>query len=254
MMSVKHDLKLACMFTVGLTLAVAPASAQWSAGVAAIGSATPYEGLSTESIVIPIVAYEGERLIWRGPSLRYKLTGVKRGEPSLQISVELAPNELEADQSAELVGIEERDISFLAGLRYVHPSKIGEFSAVFQTDITGKHNGQRGALNFQRPLLRDKQGAWVLTGGIQVEYLSDNYADYYFGVSAVEEAASSFSQYRVDDVWQGGITLGGFYRFNDKWQLTAQTRLISLANEVKDSPIVADSATFDGFIGVTYQF
>ncbi|WP_371195875.1 MipA/OmpV family protein [Glaciecola sp. SC05] len=228
--------------------------AQWSAGVAGIGSATPYKGLSSESIVIPIVSYEGERVIWRGPSLQYKLSGLKRNQPSLRLSIDLAPNELEAEESIELSGIETRDLSFLAGIRYIHPTEIGEFSAVLQTDITNKHDGIRGAVNFDRVLFSAADRSWALIGGVQVEYLNDRYANYYFGVSEAESIASNFAEYEVDALWQGGLTLGGYYRFAGNWQFTAQTRWLSLATDIKDSPIVDDSSSIDGFVGLTYQF
>jgi len=231
-----------------------PVYAQWSAGVAGIGSIGPYKGLSSESIVVPIAAYEGERLIWRGPSIQYKVSGLNRGEPSLSLSLDLAPNELEADESSELSGIENRDFSVLAGARYSYPTRHGEFSVVLQTDVSGKHQGQRGALNFDRVVLQDPNRQWMVTAGAQIEYLSDKYTDYYFGVSSTEAALSAFSEYKADALWQAGLTLGGFYRFYDDWQVVVQTRYLNLADEVTNSPLVEDDFTVDGFIGVTYQF
>jgi outer membrane protein len=230
------------------------AHAQWSYGVMGIGSLTPYKGLSSESLVVPIVAYEGERLIWRGPSVQYKLTGLQRGQPSLRVSLELAPNELQANESNELVGIQDRDLSVLGGVRYIYPTAYGEFSAVFQTDLTNTHSGQRGAMNFEPVLFQDASRQWAVTGGVQLEYLSDDYAHYYFGVSAAEAAVSNFTEYQVDAIWQAGLTLGGYYRFNKNWQGIIQTRYLSLADEVSNSPIVDSKYTIDGLIGVTYRF
>jgi outer membrane protein len=246
-------MKLKSLF-IATALFSAAAHAQWSAGVATIASSTPYKGLSSESIVVPIVAYEGERLIWRGPALQYKLTGLKRNEPSLRVSVDLAPNALDIDETDELEGIERRSLSFLAGFRYIYPTPIGEFSAVIQNDVSSKHNGQRGALNFQRVLGNAQDRSWVITGGVQVEYLSDKYADYYFGVSQSEANNSIFEEYEVGAVWQAGLRLGGFYRFAENWQITAQSRWLNLADDVRDSPIVDGSNTLDGFLSVTYQF
>jgi outer membrane protein len=231
-----------------------PVYSQWSAGVAGIGSIGPYKGISSESIIIPIAAYEGERLTWRGPSIQYKLIGLGRGESSISVSFDLAPNELEADQSNELAGIENRDFSFLAGVRYSYPSAYGELSFLLQTDVSGRHDGQRGSINFNRAILQDPKRQWVISAGVQLEYLSDNYADYYFGVSDAEAAQSAFSQYQADALWQAGLTLGGFYRFYEDWQLVAQTRYLNLAEEVTDSPLVEDDFIIDGFVGVTYQF
>jgi len=235
------------------TLASTPAYAQWSYGVLGIGFSMPYKGENSDPIIVPAAMYEGERIIWRGPSLQYKLTGFEQDEPSLRVSLELAPNELEVE-SSELSGIEDRDFSLLAGFRYIYPTQFGRFSAVFQTDATNKHNGQRGAINFQRVLFQDDNRQWVITAGAQVEYLSGNYADYYFGVSATEAAASNFTEYQVDDIWQGGLTLGGYYQFNKNWRAIIQTRYLKLADEVTDSPIIDDNHTINGIVGITYQF
>lgn len=240
------------MVTTGL--ASRPADAEWSYGVVGIGSLTPYKGLGSESMLIPIASYEGERVIWRGPSIQYKLTGLQRGQPSVRLSLDLAPNELEASESAELSGIQDRDFSLLAGIRYIYPTQYGELSAVFQTDVTHRHSGQRGAINFERVLFQHDKRQWAVTAGIQLEYLSDNYANYYFGVSQGEAAFSNFVEYQADAVWQAGLTLDAYYRFNENWQALIQTRYLRLAGEVINSPIVDDNYTVNGLIGVTYQF
>lgn len=236
-----------------MALVNTPVKAEWSYGVLGIGFSAPYVGASSNSIVVPAVIYEGERLSWRGPSLQYKLTGLKQDEPSLRVSLELAPNELEVEND-ELSGIEDRDFSVLAGFRYIYPTEYGRLSAVFQTDITNTHSGQRAALNFQRIILQDDRRQWAVNAGLQIEYLTDNYADYYFGVSQNEAVASNFTEYRVDGVWQSGLTLGGYYQFNKNWRAIIQTRYLRLADDVTDSPIVDENYTVNGIVGITYQF
>lgn len=236
-----------------LAFVSSPVYAQWSYGVLGIGFSMPYEGESNQSIVVPAAMYEGERVVWRGPSLQYKLTGLQRNEPSLRISLDLAPNELEVEGNA-LLGIEDRDFSLLAGFRYLYPTQYGQLSAVLQSDVTNTHSGQRGALNFQRVIFEGDKRKWAVRAGLQLEYLTDNYADYYFGVSANEGAASNFTQYQVDDVWQGGFTVGGYYQFNKHWRAIVQTRYMRLADEVTDSPIIDKDYIINGIVGITYQF
>lgn len=141
-----------------------PAHAQWSYGVLGIGFSMPYKATESQSMIVPAAMYDGERVIWRGPSLQYKLTGLQRDEPSFRLSLELAPNELEVESDA-LSGIEDRDFSVLAGFRYIYPTQYGRFSAVFQTDVTNKHNGQRGAANFRRMILQGEKRQWAITAG-----------------------------------------------------------------------------------------
>ena len=137
--------------------------AQWSAGVATIFPSNPYIGTDTEIKVLPIVTYEGKRLSWRGPSLAYKLTGFEYDEPSFALSVNLAPNELDTDDSDRLDGIKDRDFSFMLGASYTHPLDFATLSISLETDISNKHQGQRAVVGFQRTLLLMQNASGWLT-------------------------------------------------------------------------------------------
>lgn len=239
---------------VALLLFSSCALAKWSAGVATIVPSSPYKGADSEVLAIPIVTYEGERLTWRGPSLSYKLTGLQRNEPSFSLTLNLAPNELDTEDSDRLTGIEDRDFSFMAGLSYRHPFKFGTLESTLETDISGKHDGQRFVLSIERPLFMHAKRKWVVNLGAEVEYLSDNYADYYFGVSTAEENVSDFAAYSVGSVIQPAIKLGGYYQFNKRWMMVANLRWQALSSDIKDSPIVDSNSALDGFLGVIYAF
>ncbi|MBT0587897.1 MipA/OmpV family protein [Alteromonas oceanisediminis] len=233
-------------------------AAQWSVGVGSIVPGTPYAGADVNVQVIPIVAYEGERLTWRGPSLQYKLTGygVRQSQPtpSWSIDVGLAPNEFDPDDSDQLQGIDRRDFSVLAGIRYEYPSDWGNFMLRAQSDVTGKHNGQRFQATFEKTLFHHPQFKWAVNTGVEIEYLTDRYADYYFGVTEDEAATTGLATYDVGGVFQPALTLGGFYRFDQRWRIIANTRVQSLASDIKDSPIVDSNHSLDAFLGVTYSF
>lgn len=92
--------------------------AQWSAGVATIIPSDPYLRTGPEIKVLPIITYEGKRFSWRVPSLVYKLTGGESGQPSFALSLNLAPNEIDSDDSTRLHGINDRKFSFLLGGTY----------------------------------------------------------------------------------------------------------------------------------------
>lgn len=231
--------------------------AQWSAGIATIVPSSPYKGADSEILVIPIVTYEGERLSWRGPSLSYKLTGLKRNEPSFSLTLNLAPNELDSEDSEDsdqLNGIDDRDFSFMAGINYVHPLGFATLESSVETDISGKHDGQRAVVSIERPLFMHEKRKWVVNLGAEAEYLSANYADYYFGVTEAEQNRSQFDAYSVGSVIQPAIKLGGYYQFNKDWMMVGNLRWQALASDIKDSPIVESSTAIDGFIGVVYAF
>lgn len=228
--------------------------AQWSAGVATIIPSSPYLGVNTEIKVLPMVTYEGEQLTWRGPSLAYKLSGLKRGEPSFSLTLNLAPNRLNTDDSDSLNGIKDRDFSFMAGASYRQPFEFATVSLAFETDVTNKHDGQRAVVSLARPLLTDTERQWMVTLSLELEYLSANYANYYFGVDQEEQNNSDFLQYQVGSVMQPGVSLGGFYNITRQWNLVVNARWQVLPDKVKDSPIVDGNRALNGFMGVIYSF
>lgn len=230
------------------------ASSQWSAGIASISPTRPYIGSDNDLKFFPIVTYEGERLTWRGPFLSYKLLGTKRNEPSWSLVLNLSPNQLDSEDNKELQGIEDRDFSVLAGVAYTHPFDFATFRVAVETDISGQHDGQRLVLGLQRPIAKHPQRKWLVNVGVEVELLTDNYVDYYFGVSALEEANSGFSRYQAEQVVQPSVTVGGYYQFTSRWMLVSNVSLQMLASDIKESPIVNRSSAVNGFVGVVYTF
>ena len=238
-----------------LFLAASSANAgKWSAGPVAIIQAHPYIGGDNGTMLIPAVAYEGERLSVRGPFVEYKAWDSKRGEPSLAFTLGLGANELEVDGDARLAGIQDRDSGFLAGLRYTMPALYGEFSTSIQADISNKSDGLRVSIGWDKPLITPRQNGWLLSAGVTVEYANSDYADYYFGVSNTEADVSNFAGYEVGSYVQPALTIGGFYSFNKSWQLVYNLEWQILASDVKDSPIVDKSVAASGVVGVVYNF
>jgi outer membrane protein len=226
----------------------------WWGGVAIMAPSNPYLGTDTEVRVLPIITYEGKRLSWRGPSLSYKLIGFERSEPSFSLSLNLAPNQLDTDDSDRLDGINDRKFSFMFGANYTHPFDFATASVSLETDISNKHKGQRAVVGFQRPLFAHAKRKWMVNLGVELEYLSSDYADYYFGVDLEEQNNSAYYQYQVGSVMQPGVTLGGYYKINKHWNVVANMRWQSLPTDVKNSPIVDGSGAVNGFFGVLYAF
>jgi outer membrane protein len=183
--------------------------AQWSGGVATIVLSNPYLGTDTEIRVLPIITYEGKRLSWRGPSLAYKLSGFGRSEPSFSLSLNLAPNQLDTVDSDRLDGINDRKFLFMFGANYTHPFDFATALVSIETDISNKHKGHRAVVGLQKPLFAAAKRKWIVNLSVELEYLSNDYADYYFSIDLQEQANSVYSQYQVGSVMQPGVTLGG---------------------------------------------
>jgi outer membrane protein len=153
-----------------------------------------------------------------------------------------------------LDGIKDRAFSFMAGASYRQPFEFATVSFAVETDVSNKHDGQRAVISFERDLLSDPIRGWMVNLGLELEYLSANYADYYFAVDQEEQSNSAFSQYQVGSVMQAGVSLGSFYQITKQWNVVANVRWQALADEVQDSPIVDGSSVINGFMGVIYAF
>jgi outer membrane protein len=185
--------------------------AQWSGGVTTIVLSNLYLGTDTEIRVLPIITYEGKRLSWRGPSLAYKLSGFGRSEQPFSLSWDLAPNQLDTDDSDRLDGINDRKFLFMFGANYTHPFNFATALVSIETDISNKHKGHRTVVGLKKLLFADAKRKWIVNLSVELEYLSNHYADYDFSIDLQEQANSVYSQYQVGSVMQPGVTLGGYY-------------------------------------------
>lgn len=227
---------------------------QWSAGAVALLQSNPYSGGEGGVSVFPAIAYQGEKFVLRGPFADYYLVGGERALPSLSITVGISPNQLEVDNDPDLLGIDDRDTSILGGLRYTRPLWNGSLSASLVTDLTNEHQGQRAVVGWQRSVFAAKNRKWQVQAGVEVEYLTEDYANFYFGVSEEEAARSAFTAYETGNVVQPSLTLNGYYNFNKRWQLIANVGWQFLASDIKDSPIVDESGVPTGLVGIIYNF
>jgi outer membrane protein len=87
-----------------------------------------------------------------------------------------------------------------------------------------------------------------------MEYSSENYNDYYYGVSRKEARRSGLNSYDADDGWSPYLELTASYKFAADWNVYATGRYHRLSDEVKDSPMVDKSWTGLMSMGVTYSF
>jgi outer membrane protein len=227
---------------------------QWSAGPVAIVQASPYIGGESGFLLVPAVAYEGEKLKVRGPFVDYFLIDEGREGFAFALTFALGSNELEVDNDPILAGIDDRDSGLLAGVRAEHPFMKGRASLSLQTDITNKSQGQRATVAWSRPFFSPNPRKFIFTAGIELSWESKDYADYYYGISNQESLNSIYNEYKVDSVVQPSLTFGGYYNFTEKWQVIYNLELQMLSSDVKDSPIVDQSSVASGVVGVVYNF
>jgi MipA family protein len=100
--------------------------------------------------------------------------------------------------------------------------------------------------------------SFTLVSSLSTTFMSGNYADSYFDISAAGSAASGLSAF---DAGQGfrdvGVTLVATYRLNENWSLNGVGSYTRLIGDAAKSPIVVQRGSanqFLGGLGFSYSF
>ena len=82
--------------------------------------------------------------------------------------------------------------------------------------------------------------------------------DTYFGVNKRDSARSGLSKYAASSgIKDAGVSVTGFYRFNQTWGLAGLVGYTRMLNDAEDSPLVndvGDENQMKAVVAVTYSF
>ncbi|MED5526756.1 MAG: MipA/OmpV family protein [Pseudomonadota bacterium] len=232
--------------------AMAEEASRWSAGIGVIQSPSPYIGVDNQNLVFPAVGYEGKDFYLRGPSAGYYLA--KDELWSLALGLQLGPSRLDPDKSDDqrMKRLDDRKFSVLGGVRATHKAKWGLLEGTLATDVSGRHDGQYAELAYKYPVIRNAR--FQLTPGLGLAYYSDDYADYYYGVSGGESLRSGFAEYHPGSATNSFATLDMNWKFASQWLAVASLRYTWLDDSLSDSPIVDKDHSTSAYLGLVYRF
>ena len=234
------------------SIALESVKGQWSLGLGAASVDNAYKGVDTELKPIPIVQYEGKKIFIRGFRLGYKL--FSKDNFYLNAISERGLDSFDDKDSNELKGLDDRRHSYNAGLHGGWQSERGyHIRAAVLTDVSNTHNGSYANLSYGRIFGSLKEG-WTITPEVGVNWISDNYANYYFGVSEEEQVRTGIKAY------EAGGERSLYFKLSSTYRLTARTTLIAnisyqdQGDKIYNSTMVNDRNTVSGVIGAVYHF
>jgi MipA family protein len=183
-----------------------------------------------------------------GPVIRYDLGRSSGVNDSV---VALLP---EVDGSVELGGF----VGAGAPLSVIglESSSILAARVEYLQGLDGGHEGATagGSLSLISPIT----DSLTLISSLSTTYMSGNYADSYFDVSAIGSAASGLPVYDADAGFRDvGVTFIANYELNENWSVNGIGSFSRLIGDAADSPIVAErgsSNQFLGGLGFSYTF
>ncbi|MGL6121271.1 MAG: MipA/OmpV family protein, partial [Fusobacteriaceae bacterium] len=134
--------------------------------------------------------------------------------------------------------IHERELSHMAGLTVTLP--LGQKYVEPYVALVGGPKGAqlRGTLSFPYSPFRGLYFTPYITG----KFYTDEFSNYYFGVTESELGEKLTSTYELNSGYEliGGLNIMAFVNENLGFNLSG--RALAFSNEIKDSPIVRDQS------------
>jgi MipA family protein len=183
-----------------------------------------------------------------GPIIRYDLGRSSDVDDSV---VALLP---EVDGSVELGGF----VGVGAPLSVIglESSSILAARVEYLQGLDGGHEGATAAASLS--LISPVTDSLTLISSLSTTYMSGNYADSYFDVSALGSAASGLPIYDAGAGFRDlGVTFIANYELNENWSVNGVGSFTRLIGDAAASPIVTErgsSNQFLGGLGFSYTF
>ncbi len=152
-------------------------------------------------------------------------------------------------ESDELLGVSDRKWTLELGPTIGWRGWPVHLNWTSYLEPTNRHGGVVSQLAFTYPIVWDR-GYFVPS--IEFIYQSEEYADYYYSVTAAE-ATPSRPAYRAGAATNGVLRLRWGYALSEKWLLTAKLGIEELDSEIAASPIIDRDRIVSGSVALAYN-
>jgi outer membrane protein len=220
----------------------------WQAGGIALVSNGGYAGSSSRQLVVPAVAYEGERVFLRGLQLGWHAW--QRDDWRLDLVAQARLDGFDADD-IPLDGLRDRRGSMDVGAVLTRSSRQGNLELTVLSDALSRSRGQELALQYGYPL---RLGKWRLTPSLGVRWWSHRLADYYYGIRPAETADGAPGPYAVPAVLVPEAGFNAVVPLGRRWMFWSALKYQHLPAAITDSPLVQRSSASTVLVGVVYSF
>ena len=151
---------------------------------------------------------------------------------------------------SKLEGMATRRNSFEGGPAFDWDLGIVTLSASLFTDLTNSSHGRSGRLYAYRELVKNE--TWRIGAFVGADWVSQQVADYFFGVSDAE-ACSTRSAFRAHSTTNVTGGFDGSYRVSNNYSLLLGLQSTYLGSGVAHSPIVESRQSNIGWLGIAWN-
>lgn len=235
-----------------LSCSVLSASAgEFSIGAGAIAFKSPYKDFKDDSDPLLFVEYQGEDWSVGLDGINYRLLGNEESPLSLYATFGSEGEGFDSGDSKFFSGMSDRDTSWDLGMTAVYQIGEGAVSGSLMHDVSDTHKGFVADINYSHTL--DFSGQVYLTSAAGINYMNEDYADYYFGVRN-SEATASRAAYTADATFNPYVGVEMMVPLGENWQLVSSASYIWLGDEIEKSSIVDRDNAWSAALGIAYSF
>lgn len=223
--------------------------AAFSAGLSVTHLSSAYDA-DAQTIVLPQAFYDNNRVYIEGAEAGFYPYKDNRHHLRAGISYDGRSFDPE-DAYGHLSQLDERKSSALAHISYMYLSPYGGLRAKATTDLLDKHGGQTLSLAHVSRFTKD---TWTIYPTFGATWRSEDYNNYYYGVSNAESLRSGVAAYQAKSSWSPFVSATVNYQATPSISLFVNQNIEWLSDTQKDSPMTSDDIESRTRVGFNYQF
>jgi MipA family protein len=208
----------------------------------------PYKGMHTTVYPVPVVAAV------RAPFYFFVDTAGCRvfsdSNMTFDLIGKIRTDGYDATRSDYFDGMHDRHMSFDVGGELGISGDWGNLYTRILTDALAQHEGQEFRVTYAKPFKFEKSKISPFVG---FALLSNNLADYYYGVRN-DEARPGRPAYEPGASVNWFVGLDANYQLNDRWTLFTKITYYWLDSNIRNSPIVNKDYMMSILAGAMYRF
>ena len=226
----------------------------WSVGAGAAYSPEIYKETSSDVSALPLVSYAGEHFYWRGLELGYALNSKGAAQNLLfHLKYDMEYFDPGDSDNKDIKKLNKRDGTVLGGVTYQYGLALGTFGLKGAIDIADKHDGWLGEVSWSFPIFN---GRWGLTPSGGYTYLSEDFNQHLYGVTATESATTggAISEFNPKGEGQYFVSLSAFYMLTDSFMVNSVVKYTNLQGDVENSPLLGRTTYTTAMVNFIYKF
>lgn len=199
--------------------------------------------------VVPLAFYDNN--VWYVEGIEAGVYPYKDSKNHVRLGLSYDGRTLNTQDSQALTLANERQFSVLAHASYLHITKFGGIRTKLATDILGKHKGVTASVAH---ISRFNFSDTVVYPSFGVTWHSQDYNNYYYGITTDESTRSGLANYTADAGVSPFVSLTANHDLTDKTALFGNVRIDWLSDSQKKSPLTTGDTESTITIGAMYRF